>query len=620
MTSTTSFRNFLKELAAVWKQSLRQTRGVTLLYGILTLVFIPLILIFILAAAWQEQNVPYIASIAAGSIRILFPLIFAPLVSIFSLLYSFLLCHYMQNKRSVDLYHALPLKRESMLLGRFLASLTVHALVIAVNTVFLMGIYIGFRLHTVADAQSLPGLILQSAGIQFLMAGAITAFTFAVIVCCGTAFDSLVSVFAINLSVPILIALCFAYIAGCLPGYTSSIAGWSSQYFFLSPYIGIYFMASFDTALLWWWIVSIPLFLGAALILYHFRKSEAAETSFAFPLPKIIIRFLITLAGGMAIGSIAQALTAANYYLWFFLGSFCSHLVLEVIYDRGFKGFSKSLIAYGAAVVVSCSFFGVFALGGFGYDTAVPAADTVEWVEYAGNGTRSLTLCDASGSSYTFSSVVEDPQRLEDLQKAHTECVQNIRSQSYPYFYKNSLFGVFFNGYSTSPVSFTYHLKDGSTLRRSYGAAYSSYLSPLYDFFSSSGNPEENVYHIIPPSQIDRVVYVYYDVNKEADAQLEFPATVEQKTKILDVLSKQKNAEAMAAEVDTETTEYFGTLILYLSQKEFSLPAESPYRSLFPEDAKFHFPSYYQSISVDISTENPEMVELLKSFGWDLPK
>ena len=53
MTSTTSFRNFGRQLSAVWSQSLRQIRGITLLYGILTLVFIPLVLIFLLTASLQ---------------------------------------------------------------------------------------------------------------------------------------------------------------------------------------------------------------------------------------------------------------------------------------------------------------------------------------------------------------------------------------------------------------------------------------------------------------------------------------------------------------------------------------------------------------------------------------
>ena len=109
MTSTTSFRNFGRQLSAVWSQSLRQIRGITLLYGILTLVFIPLVLIFLLTASLQTtysySSYPVVAT--EGAIRTLFPVISSPLVSIFSLVYSFVLCHYMQNKRSIDVYHSL---------------------------------------------------------------------------------------------------------------------------------------------------------------------------------------------------------------------------------------------------------------------------------------------------------------------------------------------------------------------------------------------------------------------------------------------------------------------------------------------------------------------------------
>ncbi|MFR8002703.1 MAG: hypothetical protein ACLU62_07270 [Hydrogeniiclostridium sp.] len=613
MTSTTSFRNFGRQLSAVWGQSLRQIRGITLLYGILTLVFIPLVLIFLLTTSLQTtysySSYPVVA--IERAIRTLFPVISSPLVSIFSLVYSFVLCHYMQNKRSIDVYHSLPLGRIPMLLGRFLASLTAHALVLAVNALCLLGILVGFQLYATPQGVVLPILVLHSILIQFLMAGAMTAFTFVAIVCCGTAFDSLVSIFGINISVPIVIFLCFSYIAGSLPGYTSSIAGWSSQYFFMSPFIGIYFMACFNTDLLWWWLLSIPLFLGLSLLLYGFRKSEAAEISFAFPLPKIIIRFLITLAGGMAVGSIAHSLAGASYYLWFILGSFCSHLVLEVIYDRGFRFFPKSLIAYGTAVAISCAFFGIIAFGGFGFDTAVPSAESVAWVEYSGR--EELTLLDSNNRKHTFSSVVTESQRFEDLQKSHEETIENIRAEAYPYFYRNPLFsGALFGG-DFSSVSFTYHLKDGGTLHRTYNYSYSAYTSSLENFFSSEKNPQESVYQLIPPELISKITISIFDNMDGTATETEFPATFAQKSQILDVLSKEEKPDGIAGET---ATEYTGVLTLSLSGEEFSLSPSSFYYSQFPEGTKFHFPDYSDTITVDISENTPEMIKLLEDFQW----
>lgn len=618
MTSTISFRSFCKELSAVWKQSLRQIRGITLLYGILTLIFIPLALVFLLTASLQAADIysspSYAVSAAQGGIRALFPGISSPLVSVFSLVYSLILCQYMQNKRSVDVYHALPLGRTPMLLGRFLASLTAHTLVQAANVLLLLGILVGFRIYAVPGGEALPLLVFQSVLIQLLMAAAITAFTFSVVVCCGTAFDSLVSIFGINVSVPILIFLCFSYIAGSLPGYTSSAAEWSSQYFFLSPYIGIYFMACFNTDLLWWWLFSIPLFLGLALLLYRFRKSEAAETSFAFPLPKIIIRFFITLAGGMAVGSVANSLAGANYYFWFVLGSFCSHLVLEAIYGRGLKGFPKSLIAYGAAIALCCVFFGVTAFGGFGFDTSVPSAGSVEGVEYTGG--KSLTLLDSSNEKHVFSSVVTEPQRLAELQKAHEETVQNIRAASYPYFYSNPLFTGYLSGGNSSSLSFAYHLKDGSVLHRSYSSSYFPFTSPLQEFFFSEENHRESVYRLIPPELIARVTFSVFDDTTGETEEREFPATAEQKAQILDALSREENSGGEAAETTQE--EYMGVLTLYLSKEEFSLPSGSFYSSQFPEGTKFHFPDYFDTISVDISSSSSAIAELLEDFHWEL--
>ena len=103
--------------------------------------------------------------------------------------------------------------------------------------------------------------------------------------------------------------------------------------------------------------------------------------------------------------------------------------------------------------------------------------------------------------------------------------------------------------------------------------------------------------------------------------EIEFPATLEQKKEILDVVSKEKNSQWMATEWEnSDVPEYYGTLLLYVSHEEFSLSEKSPYHSLFPENTKFYFPGYYRSISVEISTDTPEIIELLESFGWDLRK
>ena len=235
-------------------------------------------------------------------------------------------------------------------------------------------------------------------------------------------------------------------------------------------------------------------------------------------------------------GPIAHSLAGASYYLWFLLGSFCSHLVLEVIYDRGFRFFLKSLIAYGTAVAISCAFFGIIAFGGFGFDTAIPSAESVAWVEYSGR--EELILLDSDNRKHTFSSVVTESKRLEELQKAHGKTIENIRAEAYPYFYRNPLFtGALFGG-DFSSVSFTYHLKDGGTLHRTYTYSYSAYTSPLENFFSSEENPQESVYRLIPPELISKIRISIFDNMDGTATETEFPATLAQKSQILGCLKQ----------------------------------------------------------------------------------
>ena len=115
-----------------YRTALRQIRGVTILYAAILAVALPLLLIFTLAQARSQYllygvgvELSYHLSSQADSFMMASMIFFAlPLLWLFALIFTVTLFRYLHDKRSVDLYHSLPVRRENLLLGRLAAEIT----------------------------------------------------------------------------------------------------------------------------------------------------------------------------------------------------------------------------------------------------------------------------------------------------------------------------------------------------------------------------------------------------------------------------------------------------------------------------------------------------------------
>lgn len=118
-----------------YRTALRQIRGVTLLYTAILAVALPLMLIFTVAQA--KTNFPlytpdmtqteYMARQADNYLNASMPWFILPLLWLFALIFTVSLFRYLHDKRSVDLFHSLPVRRENLLLGRLAAEVTALA-------------------------------------------------------------------------------------------------------------------------------------------------------------------------------------------------------------------------------------------------------------------------------------------------------------------------------------------------------------------------------------------------------------------------------------------------------------------------------------------------------------
>lgn len=471
MTSTT----FFHELKETYRWVLKRNRGILILLTVLMFLAGPLILL-VIAPGWN--NLPEIngfteaeklARIQANFTSFLSYAIVAAMVAIlvFSAVLCVMLFGYMHNKRSVDLFHSLPVRREALLLGRWCAGLTILFIPLLLNFLILW-------IVPTAYGASVNGWTVFSPMLWTMLMGT-AAFTSCMLmaVCSGTMLDTALSVIGINAGYPFLILCAFAIINNLLPGanvdYGHHVFILSALAPFAAWVVPIMGWGSSSPWFLLWWILLTLVMLCGAVALYKKRKSESAENSLAFPLPKILIRFLLTAVGGMGFGLILNSNGGPiNFFIGLAAGSLIAHTVVECIYSRGFKHLKKSFEWYGVFAVAFVLFYGILATGCFGYDTRIPAADEVESVvinDDLYNGFNGGSGCSAifnENNNYikNLSPILMEPESIQSVLEAQKKLIELRREQGFPYQMGNNTMG--------GTLTLRYQLKNGRSMTRFY--------------------------------------------------------------------------------------------------------------------------------------------------------
>ena len=177
-------------------------------------------------------------------------------------------------------------------------------------------------------------------------------------VCSGTTFDMVISIVVVNITYPLMILLGRATAGMIIPGMSMDLDFQSIPYTALSPFVAsylplIYGSLEADTfpsvAFLIWWLILSIVMIVSALYLYRSRKSECAESNYAFPIPKTLIRFVATTAAGLAGALIFHSTfgSTTSFFVGLFVASIIAHIIAEAVYGRGFKGLKKSFAYYG---------------------------------------------------------------------------------------------------------------------------------------------------------------------------------------------------------------------------------------------------------------------------------
>ena len=371
---------------------------------------------------------------------------------IFSAIIAFIAFSYLHNKRQMDFVASLPVTRRIQFFGRLTAVITVVIVPLVVCSI-LGSLAVGFA--------GFGTTMMLTLMISLATIGNITFIGFLAI-CSGTVAQTCASYLLINIVYPILMLIVGLYPSAVFPGIEKSFLN-AVVVTLLSPIFAPF--AGFGNSLnleeqamvevpmlkfggttafycIWWGVFAIG-FMVLSYVLIKKRRTETAQTGYAFRIPIYVIRFFATLTvgciGGGLLSSIfsfasslggvyAVALFIVTFVIGFVVATVVSDLVIHLIYNGGMSGYLKKLISVAIVIAIGLSVFLGISRDVTGVVTYIPNADNVESISY--NISEDLFTEDNNGWKITITDGKEIAKALE-IQKKLVEDIDDKRNGWY---------------------------------------------------------------------------------------------------------------------------------------------------------------------------------------------
>lgn len=420
MTSTTlsskGFSVSKKEFGVLFKWALKRNRSLIIVHSIILAVIGPVLNLYL--ASLDLDIVGEYGMVSLG--------IFIASAALFTLISAVKTFSFLHNKRSVDLYGAMPCNRFTLYLSHLLAGITSVSVPYIAAAALVMGI----------SARSSESIEFGLSAILFTVVMIAASYTFTALMayCCGTVVDTLIVTFAVNIIWVAAVALYYGFLADMIPGAVFDEAVISTPILvafapYAFGYMGIYAYYT-DSAWMYigtlvWFVIYTALVFFAAAVLANRRKAESSQNGFAVKWLPMFIKAGASVIAGALFGYIFAA-TSDNgfgnmftYCFWYILIGAVAFFILHVIFARGLRGkYLKSIVVYAATTAAALVL--VFSMCyGMGVDTYVPDPGSVKSV-----------IVDYYGVEYT------DPETIRIATEIHKTVTEGLRDEyDYPYYF-----------------------------------------------------------------------------------------------------------------------------------------------------------------------------------------
>ena len=488
MTSTVSFKDKLKQIFSVLLWDLKGCKGSLTVYAILASVFTVIIftLVFVLTAGETRATNIFISeshseitlSEKMQGFQAISSSFIGLLTLIFSIIYTVQIFSYMHNKRKVDFYGSLPISRARLFLAKCGAAylFSIVPMLVFMGIIAIMSICTGTLL--------LPQVTQMYINFIVGTLACISAYGF-LSACCGTTFNTVVMFIAVCACYPLSMIFVRGYIDAFFTGaYTGDI----SKSFIMNALNPI--SAYFGNNLIYWVIFSIACIAFGTLLIMK-RRSERAQTSFAYYIPCHIIKVIVSFLAGMFLGTMFGSLNVlgngvAGFVFGFILASAPAFLITHMLFYKGMKKLVRTLPIYGGLAILVIVGVALINLDIFGYNGYVPKTEDVKSAGiilteyyYSGNDNFSSVISKSAGD-------FTEKSDIENIIKVHNKVLdsRNDKIKSALKFrcvWGSMLYNAVGEYINDDAYAIAYKLNSGITVTRYYSEAMLSMANSMDD-------------------------------------------------------------------------------------------------------------------------------------------
>lgn len=491
MTSTVSFKDKLKQIFSVILWDLKGCKGSLMVYTILASVFTVIIftLVFVLTADQTsfsslfstESSQKISLSEKMQVFQVISSAVIGFLTLIFAIIYTVQIFSYMHNKRKVDFYGSLPISRARLFLAKYGAA---YLFSIVPMLVF-MGI--------IAIASICTGTLLlpqvTNMYVNFIVGtlACISAYGF-LSACCGTTFNTVIMFIAVCACYPLSMVFVRAYIDAFFTGaYTQTF----SKSFITNALNPI--SAYFGNNLIYWLVFSAACIAFGTLLIMK-RRSERAQTSFAYYIPCHIIKVIVSFLTGMFLGTMFGSLNVfgngvGGFVFGFILASAPTFLIVHMIFYKGLKQIVRTIPIYAGLAVVVIVGVALINLDVFGYNTYVPKSEDVKSAgiiltqHYYPKDKNFSRVMSKSAEDFTSSS------DIDSIVKIHNNIINSKSTKlksvgKFKTVWGFMLYNAFDDLSYDDVYAITYKLNNGRKVNRFYSASMISLVNSMNTVYS----------------------------------------------------------------------------------------------------------------------------------------
>lgn len=525
MTSTISSVKNKNSFLGMMKWSLKKSLPVTVIYSFLLFVLYPMYIIMYRNSV-GENKFDYLESLTViGE----FSSFLICIITIITAIFMFSIYH---NKRSVDLYASLPVKRHTLFLSRYFSGLLIIIVPLVIFTS--LGFLLSFQISSGNAFVTFYRLLANI--ISIINMYSMLAF-FAML--CGGVVDTLVSFGVVNIGVVSCISLVYNLICNLVPGYYDHIIYNFDNFIymlafifspFMMPFLSSYFadmtytseggklIYVFDTegfpneikTLVIWFALAVIYFVVAVIIAKK-RKNENVQNGFIYSFPKVVIQVIASVAAGVILGNFftetfGYESTGFTVMLLFMagalIGSLGAFLIVTLIYNRGLKKFTKSIPAFVGSFVAIAVFYLAISTGLVGASN-VPDVDDIQAVALYRDTDGYYTFTDdidtviSKGNSFEKVDIfIEDENIINNAVNLHQSIVDGLHDEMGTFFNMSSFDWYYADGSDNEPyaIRIDYKLKNGKIISKMYTSGHYNYdnIQDTYNEIVSSDIYKQN--------------------------------------------------------------------------------------------------------------------------------